>query len=137
MSPPGGVEECFGSTRVEEDRRHSGIFAVHMRGEPGDVEQALACWSHVLARVRAEGLSSVLVLLEMEGPTISEEQLGWLMERLGAAGLGGLRIALVQPREERFRIDEIGTLLAMEHSAGARVFPDERSALVWLRYGHE
>lgn len=137
MSPPGGVEASFGSTRIQEDRSHPGVFAVHMRGEAGGVEQALACWSHVLARARAERMSSVLVFLEMEGATISEDQLAGLVERLGISVLGGLRIALVQPRQERYRIDELGSLLAMEHGADARVFPEERSALVWLRYGND
>lgn len=135
MSLPGGVEASFGSTRVQEDRSHPGVFAVHMRGDAGGVEQALACWSHVLARARAERTSSVLVFLEMEGATISEDQLAGLVGRLGV--LGGLRIALVQPRQERYRIDELGSLLAMEHGADARVFPEEGSALVWLRYGND
>jgi len=53
----------------------------------------------------------------------------------GTLDLRGLRVALVQTRHERHHIDELGTLLAMEQGAGARVFPDEASALLWLRHG--
>jgi hypothetical protein len=137
MSPSGGAPGWFGSTRVEEDRGFPGVFAVRMSGEAGGFEQALACWSHVLARVRAEGMGNVLVFLEMQGTTLSEAQLTPLVERLGLSVLGGLRIALVQLQQERYRIDELGSLLAMEHGADARVFPDEGSALVWLRYGDD
>lgn len=137
MSPSAGAPDWFGSTRVEEDRSFPGVFAVRMSGEAGGVEQAVACWSHVLTRARAEGTANVLVFLEMQGATLSEEQLPGLVARLGVPLLSGLRIALVQRQQARHRIDEIGTLLAMEHGAGARVFPDEGSALVWLRYGND
>jgi hypothetical protein len=138
MSLPGtGVTEWFGSTRVEEDRSFPGVFAVRISGEAGETGQALACWRHVLGRARAESAANLLVFLEMQGATLSEEQLAGLVEQLGLPLLGGLRIALVQRQQSRHRIDEIGTLLAMEHGAGARVFPDEGSALVWLRYGND
>lgn len=138
MSPPAtGAPDWFGSTRVEVDHSFPGVFAVRLSGEAGGIEQALACWSHLLARARAEGTANVLVFLEMQGDTLSEDQLAGLVERLGLPLLGGLRIALVQRQQERHRIDEISTLLAMEHGAGAGVFPDEGSALVWLRYGND
>ena len=50
-------------------------------------------------------------------------------------GADGLRIAIVQPHLERQHIDELGALMAMEQGGVVRVFEDEPSALIWLRYG--
>ena len=79
---------------------------------------------------------TLLIVRDLHGPMISERELSSFMQHLGV-DIRGLRIALVQPHLDRYRMDELGTLMAMEHGADARVFPDEPSALVWLRYGDD
>jgi hypothetical protein len=66
---------------------------------------------------------------------LSERELEGMIAQLSDLDLEGLRIALVQPRLERQRIDELGALLAMERGGMIGVFEDEASALIWLRHG--
>jgi hypothetical protein len=124
----------FGDTRVEEAHDIPGIFVARVSGRGGCAVAALQRWRHLLGRAQQQGHDKLLVVHDMHGPSLAEDALPGLMRDLGV-DLRGLRIALVQPSHERYRIDELGSLLAMEQGADARVFPDEPSALVWLRYG--
>ena len=128
--------ELVGETSIEEDHGIPGIFAARVRGIGGDVEAGLRRWRHLLQRAKEHGHEKLLIVRDLHGPLISEGELSTLMRDLGF-DISGLRIALVQPHHERYRIDELGTLLAMERGADARVFPDEPSALLWLRYGDD
>ena len=130
-----GVERV-GDTIIEEDHGIPGIFAARVRGIGGDVEAGLRRWRHLLQRAKEHGHEKLLIVRDLHGPLISEGELSTLMRDLGF-DISGLRIALVQPHHDRYRIDELGTLLAMERGADARVFPDEPSALLWLRYGDD
>ena len=58
-----------------------------------------------------------------------------MIAQLADLGAADFRVAIVQMRHARQQHDEVGTLIAIEWGISARVFPDEASALLWLRYG--
>jgi hypothetical protein len=76
-----------------------------------------------------------MVARDLDGPVLPEAELERMIAMVSDLDLGGLRIAVVQPRLERQRIDELGALLAMEQGGVVRVFEDETTALIWLRHG--
>ncbi len=128
-------DDDFGPVTMEADRDIPGVLRVRVHGRGGDAGAALRRWRHHILRARTAGLERLLVIRDLQGPVISEGELADIVAQLGRLDLRGLRVALVQTRHERHRIDELGTLLAMEQGADARVFPDEASALLWLRHG--
>jgi hypothetical protein len=131
----GVQDDDFGPVTMVSDRDLPGVLRVRVQGRGGDAGAALRRWRHYIARAREAGLNRLLVIRDLQGPLISEVELAALVAQLATLDLRGLRVALVQTRHERHHIDELGTLLAMEQGAGARVFPDEASALLWLRHG--
>ena len=74
-------------------------------------------------------------MLELSGPVIPEPALAALIAQVADLDVADFRVAIVQTRHERQHQDELGTLIAMDRGITARVFPDEGSALLWLRYG--
>ena len=69
------------------------------------------------AAARASGKSRLMVSRDLAGPVLSEAELARMMAMLSDLDLDGLRIAIVQPRLERQRIDVLGAQLAMEQAA--------------------
>ena len=129
------VEGDFGPVTMRVDRRLPGIFRIQITGEGGHVDAAFRRWRHNLALAREAGLDKILVVLDLTGPVIAESDLERMINKLAAFGIDQFRVAIVQTRHERQYQDELGILLAMEHGVAARVFPDEASALLWLRHG--
>jgi hypothetical protein len=117
------------------DRSIPGVFRIEIAGEGGDADAAYRRWQHNLGIARQAALDKILVVLSLSGKVIPEPELAALIGRIAALEIRGIRVAVVQTRHERQNQDELGILLAMEHGIAARVFPDEASALVWLRHG--
>jgi hypothetical protein len=131
----GGAADRFGSVRFEFDRSVPGVYVVRVRGRGGDADAAARRWRHFIQEARAQGKSSLMVARDLDGPVLPEAELERMIAMVSDLDLGGLRIAVVQPRLERQRIDELGALLAMEQGGVVRVFEDETTALIWLRHG--
>jgi len=131
---PGQLPE-FGPVRMAWDRSIPGVLKVLVRGVGGDPDAALRRWRHNFQLAREANLHKLLVVLDLTGPVIPEAQLARMISQVAEAGVDEFRIAIVQTRHERQRHDELGVLVAMEHGIAARVFSDEASALLWLRYG--
>ncbi|GAA5008067.1 hypothetical protein FNZ56_03655 [Pseudoluteimonas lycopersici] len=125
----------FGPVEFRIDRSVPGVFVARVSGQGGDPDAAARRWRHFVLTARASGKSWLMISRDLDGPTLSEAGLARMMAMLSDLDLDGLRIAIVQPRLERQRIDELGALLAMEQGGMVRVFEDERSALIWLRHG--
>jgi len=125
----------FGPVTMRWDRSIPGVLKVVVRGLGGDPEAALRRWRYNFNLAREANLRKILVVLDLTGPLIPEQQLAWMIAQVAEADLGEYRVAIVQTRHERQHHDELGILVAIEHGIAARVFPDEASALVWLRYG--
>jgi hypothetical protein len=127
----------FGSARFEIDRSVPGVFLARVSGRGGDADAAARRWRHFIATARANRKTRLMVARDLDGPVLSEAGLVRMIGQLSDLDLDGLRIALVQPRLERQRIDEIGALMAMELGGVVSVFEDEPSALIWLRHGSD
>jgi len=131
----GAEDGGFGAVEFRVDRSVPGVFVVRVSGLGGDAEAAARRWRHFVQATRANGKTWLMVARDFEGPVLSEAGLSRMMAMLADLDLDGMRIAVVQPRLERQRIDELGALLAMEQGGVVRVFADEPSALIWLRHG--
>ena len=132
---PAGEAGGFGQVEFRIDRSIPGVFAARVSGRGGDPDAAARRWRHFVGEARACGKSRLMVARDLDGPVLSEDGLRRLIAALADLDLGGLCIAMVQPRFERQRIDELGAMLAMDLGGVVRVFPDEASALIWLRHG--
>ena len=128
-------EEDFGPVVFRIDRSVPGVFVARVSGRGGDADAAARRWRYFVQAARASGKSRLMVSRDLAGPVLSEAELARMMAMLSDLDLDGLRIAIVQPRLERQRIDVLGAQLAMEQGGVASVFEDESSALIWLRYG--
>ena len=129
-------EEDFGPVVFRIDRSVPGVFVARVSGRGGDADAAARRWRYFVQAARASGKSRLMVSRDLAGPVLSEAELARMMAMLSDLDLDGLRIAIVQPRLERQRIDVLGAQLAMEQGGVASVFEDESSALIWLRHGH-
>ena len=125
----------FGPVEFRIDRSVPGVFTVRVSGRGGDPEAAARRWRHFIQTARDGGKSWLMIARDLDGPVLSEAGLARMMAMLSDLALDGLRIAIVQPHLERQHIDELGALMAMEQGGVVRVFEDEPSALIWLRYG--
>lgn len=125
----------FGPVRMVLDRGIPGVFRIEIIGEGGDADAAYRRWRHNLGIARQAGLDKILVVLSLSGKVIPEPELAAMISKVAALDIRGVRVAVVQTRHERQNQDEVGILLAIEQGITARVFPDEASALVWLRHG--
>jgi len=132
---PQVVEGDFGPVTMRVDRTLPGIFRIEITGEGGHVDAAFRRWRHNITLARNAGLDKMLVVLDLSGSVIPESDLERMINKLAAFDIDQFRVAIVQTRHERQNQDELGILLAMEHGVAARVFPDEASALLWLRHG--
>ena len=132
---PTVAEGDFGPVMMTLDRSIPGVLRVEIRGEGGDAQAAFRRWRHNVAVARDAGLNKILVVLELSGALIPEPALALLVAKVAALELSGFRFAIVQTRHKRQNQDELGILIAMERGITARVFPDEASALLWLRHG--
>ncbi|NUS39613.1 MAG: hypothetical protein HOQ02_11410 [Lysobacter sp.] len=134
-SPPESPPDDFGPVTMQWDRSIPGVLRVVIHGIGGDADAALRRWLYNFNMAREAGLRRILVVLELDGPQISEPRLARMIAAVASTDVGEFRVAIVQTRIERQNNDELGVLIAIEHGITARVFPDERSALVWLHYG--
>ena len=133
----GPREGGFGSVEMKIDRSVPGVFVARVSGRGGDVDAAARRWRHFVEEARSYGKHCLMVVRDLEGPVLSHDALVRMLGMLADLDLHALRIALVQTRHDRQRVDELGALMAMERSGGIiRVFADETSALIWLRHGN-
>ena len=132
---PEVVEGDFGPVVMTVDRGIHGVLKVHIRGEGGHADAALRRWRYNVTLARDAGLCKILVVLELTGPVIPEPALAAMISKVADLDLQDFRVAVVQTRHERQHHDEVGILIAIDRGITARVFPDERSALLWLRHG--
>lgn len=132
----GPREGGFGPVEMKVDRSVPGVFVARVSGHGGDADAAARRWRHFVEEARSYGKTCLMVVRDLEGPVLSQPALVRMLDKLVDLDLHGLRIALVQTRHDRQRIDELGSLMVMERSGGnIRVFADEISALIWLRHG--
>ena len=112
--------------------RHPFGLKAHVSGE-GVFGNTVAYWRAIVAELDKRPSKGVLLLDEMTGTPLSEEQWRQVVEVMKDGPLAQVRIAHVKP----MGLDKIEycEIFAVEAGIQARVFTSERDAVLWLRHG--
>ena len=115
------------------------VFSAHpaglkagVRGE-GSLENTLAYWQAIVAKLTERPAPALLLIDEMHGDPLPEQDWQQLVETIKGTCLDQLRIAHVKPLG--LQSVEYCELFALEAGLRARVFSSEEEAVMWLRYG--
>lgn len=111
---------------------HPAGLRAHVSGE-GTLETTIAYWQAIVARLHAHPVRGLLLVDEMHGPPLSAEQWQGLVAAMRGQGLQRVRIAHAKPLG--LQKVEHCEIFAREAGLQARVFADEASVDLWLRYG--
>jgi hypothetical protein len=111
---------------------HPAGLKARVRGE-GSLGNTLAYWQAIVAELAARPAPALLLIDEMHGDPLPEQDWQQLVEAMKGKGLDQLRIAHVKP----FGLQSVEycELFALEAGLRARVFSSEDEAITWLRYG--
>lgn len=115
------------------------VFSVHpiglkarVRGE-GSLENTVAYWRAIVSQLEKRPAPALLLVDEMRGDPLSEEQWRLLVEAMKDGPLDKVRIAHVKP--QGLQKIEYCEIFALEAGMHARVFSSEAEAVTWLRHG--
>jgi hypothetical protein len=115
------------------------VFSVHpvglkarVQGE-GSLDNTMAYWLAIVSELAKRPVPALLLIDEMHGDPLSEQNWQDLVEAMKGTGLDKLRIAHVKPLG--LQSVEYCELFALEAGMRARVFSDEEEAVMWLRHG--
>ena len=104
----------------------------YVRGE-GVFGNTVAYWRAIMAELERRPATGLLLVDEMSGTPLSEEDWRQLVEMIKEGPLERVRIAHVKPMGlEKIEYCEI---FAVEAGLQARVFTSESDAILWLRHG--
>ena len=104
-------------------------------GEDTRLEVTFDYWMRIAAEVRAIGASQLLVVDEMQGEVMTNDDLERFFTGIRGHGLEGVRIAYVEGRPDQMQRIEFVEQMALERGYSIRVFGNERDAVFWLRHG--
>ncbi|MFN7182943.1 MAG: hypothetical protein ACK4MZ_01965 [Thermomonas haemolytica] len=114
------------------------LLVVHLRGavDPdANLTLTTEYWRQIAGAVREVGATQLLVLDELPGEVMSDDELFRFFENLAGMGLETVQIAYVEARLDQVARIEHAQLLAQERGYRARAFANEPEARLWLRYG--
>lgn len=99
----------------------------------GSYAATLECWRAIALQVRERRVATVLLIDETRGQPLRADEWQSLVEGMRGLGLEDVRIAHVKP----FGLQgvEYCEIFAREAGFDARVFDNETTAELWLRYG--
>lgn len=101
---------------------------------PGTYAATFACWQAIVVQVRERQPKTVLLIDEMRGPPLRADEWHGLVDAMRGQGLENVRIAHVKPMG--LQGIEYCEIFAREAGFHARVFDNEATAELWLRYGN-
>lgn len=104
-------------------------------GEDTRLEVTFDYWVRIAAEARATGASQLLVVDEMQGEVMTNEDLERFFAGIRGHGLENVRIAYVEGRPDQMQRIEFVEQMALERGYLIRVFGNERDAVFWLRHG--
>ncbi|MEP6907221.1 MAG: hypothetical protein ABI858_04460 [Pseudoxanthomonas sp.] len=111
---------------------HPSGLKAHVRGE-GVLPNTVSYWRAIVAELERRPSTGLLLVDEMTGAPLSEEDWRSVVEDIKGGALEGVRIAHVKPMGlEKIEYCEI---FAVEAGLQARVFTRESEAVMWLRHG--
>lgn len=119
--------------RIEFSRHPSGLRA--RVGGDSSVATTIGYWREIAKVAREQGADALLLVDEMTGTPLEEKDWLDVVLALKDEGLQRLRIAHVKPLG--LQQVEFCEIFARDAGIVARVFEDERTADLWLRYGGE
>jgi hypothetical protein len=102
---------------------------------PGTYAATVACWQAIVVQVRERHPKTVLLIDEMGGPPLRADEWNGLVDAMRGQGLENVRIAHVKPMG--LQGIEYCEIFAREAGFHARVFDNEATAELWLRYGNQ
>lgn len=115
------------------------VFSAHpvglkarVRGE-GTLENTVAYWRAIVSELEKRPSPALLLIDEMRGDPLSEEQWRQLVEAMKGGPLDKMRIAHAKPLG--LQKIEYCEIFALEAGMNARVFSSEIEAVMWLRHG--
>ena len=115
------------------------VFSAHPAGlrarvtGEASLENTVAYWRAIVSELERRASPALLLIDEMRGEPLSEEQWRQLVEAMKGGPLDPVRIAHVKPMG--LQSVEYCELFAMEAGMHARVFSNENEAIIWLRHG--
>lgn len=112
--------------------RQQSLLRVQVTGA-GTLPNTVAYWKAIVAEVSRDRPHAILLIDELQGDPLSEGDWKLLVEQLAGHGLEPIRIAHVKPMG--LQKIEYCELYAREAGFHSRVFDEERTAELWLRYG--
>lgn len=115
--------------------RHHGTLRVHLSAPRRDYSDMLTAWQAIIAEVARDAPDALLVVSDVQGAPLSNEQIEAFVHAMRGRGLERLRIAYVYPHIAGWTEAQTAEILALESGFEARVFADERAAETWLRHG--
>jgi len=104
-------------------------------GEDTRLEVTFDYWMRIAAEVHAAGASQLLVVDEMQGEVMTNDDLERFFTGIRGHGLEGVRIAYVEGRPDQMPRIEFVEQMALERGYQMRVFGNERDGVFWLRHG--
>lgn len=111
---------------------HPAGLRVEVHGE-NSFDNTVAYWQAIVAEVRHRKPAGLLLVDELQGPSLDAAQWLVLVSSMRGLGLEPVRIAHVRPAG--LQQLEHCEIFAVELGFQAHVFVDERAAELWLRYG--
>ena len=99
----------------------------------GSFAATVACWRAILVEIRKRRPTAVLLVDEMRGSALTAAEWQTLVQAMSGQGLEGVRIAHVKPYG--LQNTEYCEIYAREAGFDARVFDNEATADLWVRYG--
>lgn len=118
-----------------EYRSDDGILRAHVTGTTDSLQTTVAYWTDMAGEVRRQAPDHLLVLHEMDGPTLPRQEMLRFVQAMQGGGLERIRIAFVEASLAKLPHMEHAEIFAREHGFSARVFGNEMDARVWLRHG--
>jgi hypothetical protein len=102
---------------------------------PGSHAATVECWRAIASQVRERHAGTVLLIDETRGPPLHADEWHALVDGMRGHGLEEVRIAHGKPFE--LQGVEYCEIFAREAGFDARVFDNEITAELWLRYGSQ
>lgn len=102
---------------------------------PGTFAATVDCWRAIAREVRERHPTTLLLIDETTGPALSAADWHALVVTMSGQGLEAVRIAHVKPFG--LQGSEYCEIFAREAGFDARVFSNEATAELWLRYGSQ
>jgi hypothetical protein len=112
--------------------RRASLLRVHVAGA-SSLDNTLAYWQSIVAEIGREPADAILLIDELAGKPLQQEEWLSLVQHMAGHGLERSRIAHVKPGG--LQQIEYCEIFARDAGFRAHVFDDERAAELWLRYG--